>query len=215
MRVRPAVGVAVLVAAMLVAAQLLLPLIAERHVRGELERTGGVRSVSVSAFPAVQLLWGHADAVRVHLARASLGTGSDLADRLAGTRGVDSLDAAADDLALGPLDLRDLRLDKRGRRLHGEAVVTRAALAAALPVDVDLQPADAGGAALTLQATVGPVSVRARLSAIDGRLVIAPDGLLGGFAGLTVFEDPRITVTGVGARERPDGFTLTADGRLR
>jgi hypothetical protein len=47
----------------------------------------------------------------------------------------------------------------------------------------------AGGGQLVLQASAGPVNVRARLSARDGRLVIAPDGLLGGLAALTVFED--------------------------
>jgi hypothetical protein len=170
--------------------------------------------VDVSAFPVVQLLWGRADAVRVRVAGARLAASGDLADQLDRTRATDELDASVDELRLGPLVLRDLRLRKRGERLRGEASVTRADLAAASPVAVDLEPVESRDGVLVLQARAGPLTVRARLSASDGRLLIAPDGLLGGFASLTVFEDPRVRVEGVGARPRAGGFTLTADGRL-
>jgi hypothetical protein len=79
---------------------------------------------------------------------------------------------------------------------------------------VGLTPVAAGDGQLVLEAVAGPLSVRARLSARDGALVIAPDGLLGGFASLTVFSDRRVRVTGVGARSRADGFTVTATGAL-
>jgi hypothetical protein len=209
-RVAAAIGVLV---ALLVVAQLVLPSVAERRLRDELADRGSVRSVAVSSFPAVELLFERADRVEVRMGESRLGIG-DLGDQLERTRGVGELDARVDLLRLGPLLLRDLRLGKADGQLTGEAALTREDLANALPVDIGLEPVESGDGQLVLEATVGPVTARARLSARDGALVIAPDGLLGGFATLTVFEDPRVVVTGVGARPRPDGFTVTAEGHL-
>ena len=211
---RLAVGAAVFVVALLVLAQVALPPLAERSLRSELASTGRVVSVDVSALPAVKLLFHRADSVRVHLRQARLGVG-DLADRLDSTRDTGSLDARLDELDLGPLKLRDLSLRKSGARLDGEASVTVADLQSALPVDLGLTPVESGDGALVMEAALGPVTVRARLSTSDGALLIAPDGLLGGFASVTVFEDPRVRVEGVGARARSDGgFTVTASGVL-
>ena len=65
-----------------------------------------------------------------------------------------------------------------------------------------------------LEGAIGPISARARLTARDGALVVAPEGLLGGLGSLTLFKDSRVQVTEVGSTHRPDGFTLTASGRL-
>jgi LmeA-like phospholipid-binding len=210
---RLAIAAAVLLG-LLVVVQLVLPRLAEHYVRSEVRRNGGdVASVHVSAFPAIKLLWRHADTVRLHLRSARLGVG-DLAEELQRAAGVVRLDATIAQMDLGPLRLRDIELRKRGDRLDGAATVTREDLSAALPVAVGLTPVEADDGALVLRASVGPLSARARLSASDGALRIAPDGLLGGFASLTVFRDPRVAVTGVGARPATDGFTLTAEGRL-
>ncbi len=209
---RVAVLAAVLLA-LLIGAQIVLPRIAESRLRSRLARSGRVVSVHVSAFPAVKLLWHTADAVRVHLSRARLGAG-DLAPRLDSTRDADRVDAVVDELDLGPLKLRDLELRKTGSRLEGQASVTSKDLQAALPVDLGLRPVASGDGALVMQAAVGPVTIRARLSASDGALLIAPDGELGGFASVRVFDDPRVSVLGVGARSRAGGYTFTASGRL-
>jgi hypothetical protein len=205
-------AVTVLVA-LLGAAQLVLPRLAQDRVRDELRASGTVLSVRVSAFPAIKLLFDRADRVEVHVGEATAAPGR-LAELIDSTRRTRELDARADVLRIGPLVLRDLRLRKDGERLDGEAAVRQADLSAALPVEVGLRPVQSADGALVLEATAGPFAVRARLSASDGALVIAPDGLLGGFASLTVFSDPRVAVTAVGARARPDGFTLTARGRL-
>ena len=202
------------VIALLVLAQFVLPPLAERYVRSEVRKNGGVvDSVDVSAFPAVKLLWRHADRIALKLRSAKLGVG-DLADELERTKGVGRLDASIATMALGPLRLQDIALHKRGSRLVGEASVTTQALSDALPVDVGLKPVEADADGLVLEGSLGPVTARARLSASGGALKIAPDGLLGGLASLTVFDDPRVPVQSVGARERPDGFTLTATARL-
>lgn len=203
---------------LLVASQLALPRLAERDLRAELAPTGDVRDVEVDAFPAVTLLAERADAVRVRIGAAEAGTGR-LGDLLASTKRTDSLDARAATLRLGPLDLSDLQLTKRGGRLDGRATLTRAALVAALPPQVGFRPVASGDGQLVLEATAGlfgtQATVRARLLARDGALVVAPDGLLGGLASFTVFADPRIEMTGVGARESAGGYALTATGRLR
>lgn len=204
------IALAVLVVA-LVASQLLLPPLAERDLREELAATGAVRDVEVEAFPALTLLGDRADVVRVRVGAARSGTG-ELGDLLASTKRTERLDARADSLALGPLALRDLRLTKAGARLEGRALLVDAALPAAL----GFRPVPSDDGSLLLEGTGGLLGgVRARLSARDGALVVAPDGLLGGLASLTVFEDPRIEMTAVGARPAAGGYALTATGRLR
>jgi hypothetical protein len=198
---------------LLVVAQFVLPAIAERIVRGQLDDRGKVESVDISAFPAVKLIFHKADSVRVHMSSLELGAG-DIGEQIEDTRDAAEVDARIDSASLGPLQLHDLEFHKRGDDLAGEASVTTEDLQAALPFDLEVAPVASGDGALTMEVAFGPVAGRARLSALDGSLQIAPDGLLGGFAALTIFEDPRVVVTGVGARGLADGFTLTADGEL-
>lgn len=207
-----------LVVAALVGAQLALPRLAERRIAGDLRATGDVEHVRVHAFPAVKLLWKRADRVEVRMSKARASTGR-LVKLLAGTRGARELDARIAHLQVGPLLLRDLRLSKQAERLEGEASVATADLAAALPPQLAVRPLAAEDGQLVLEATAGlfglRAAFRARLSARDGALVIAPDGVLAGIGSLTVFRDPRMQVTGVGPRSRPDGFTLLAEARLQ
>ena len=58
----------------LVIAQLVLPGIAARQLRDRLSRSGTVEQVEVDAFPAIELLWGHADSVVVRLGRYRSGS---------------------------------------------------------------------------------------------------------------------------------------------
>ena len=206
--------IALAVAVLLVASQFALPRLASSRLRSELAPTGTVTAVEVHAFPALKLLFERADSVDVRMSDAKIGSG-DLADRLAETARTDSLDARAEVATLGPLKLRDVRLSKDGDALTGEASLTEADLAAALPVDLGLRPVSSADGALVMEADVGPVTVRARLSASDGALMIAPDGLLGGLASVRVFDDPRVRVLGVGAQSRADGFTVSASAELR
>src|SRR5213595_148133 len=100
-----AVVLAVLVL-LAVAAQLLLPGIAENRVRDRLAHDGRVESVHVSAFPAVKLLWGKADRVTVRMASVRMGTGR-LGHLLASTGDAGRVDATARELDVLSLRLRD------------------------------------------------------------------------------------------------------------
>jgi len=202
---------------LLAASQLVLPGLAERRIADDLRATGPVQDVEVRAFPALKLLAGNADRVEIRLGETRAGTGR-ISDLVADADGVAELDARIASLRLGSLLLRDVSLTKRGDRLDARAALTREALQAALPPGVGFRPVSAGDGQLLFEATAGlfgvRATVRARLSAQRGALVIAPEGLLSGIATLTVFRDPRIAVTGVGATELPDGYALTVQGRL-
>jgi hypothetical protein len=210
---RAALALLGLLVAALIGGQLALPRVAERRISHDLGKTGEVRRVSVEALPAFKLLFKRADRVEIDMAEARAGTGK-LAQLLRRTSGAREVDARVDLVRVGPLQLRGVALRKDHNRLSGEATLSDAALAAALPRQLALRPVEDSAGELVLEASAGLVTVRARLSARDGALVIAPEGLLGGLGSLTVFRDSRVHVSEVGSKLGADGFTLTASGRL-
>ena len=210
---RAALALLGLLVAALVGVQLVLPRVAERRISDGLAATGEVRRVSVKAVPAIKLLFRRADRVEIDMAEARARTGR-LAKLLRQTRGARELDARVDLVRVGPLQLRGVALHKERNRLSGEASLSNTDLAAALPRQLALRPVDDPAGRLVLEASAGVFTVRAQLSARDGALVIAPDGLLGGLGSLTIFRDSRVQVTDVGSRVGDGGFTVTAAGRL-
>jgi hypothetical protein len=218
MRRLAAMAVAGVVVLLLVVAQLVLPGIASQRLRDRLSRSGRVLEVRVSAFPAIQLLWHHADSVVVRMAtyRASPA-------RLPGTLDqagdVGSLRASAQTFQDGLLTLHAASLVKQGNRLTGRAVVAEADLRAAVPFLSSLTPVASAGGRLTLRGTATflglSATVDATVSAQDGKLVVAPDVPFGGLATVTVFSDPRIRVQGVSASPAPGGFAVRGTAVLR
>ncbi|HJZ62510.1 MAG TPA: hypothetical protein VKD47_10180, partial [Miltoncostaeaceae bacterium] len=138
-------GLAVLALGALGAAQLALPRIAEARIRDRLDTVGSVRAVHVSAFPAIKLLFGHADSVRISMDRASVGKitgGSKLFSQIGN---VGAVDARVDQLAVGPLVLQDARVEKRGGVLRATGVFPRTHLADGLMLAaVGVKPAPGG-----------------------------------------------------------------------
>ena len=203
---------------LLVVAQLALPRIAEHRLRDRLKHDGTVERVEIHAFPAIELLWHHADRVVVRMGRGQGGPGH-LADRLAESRNTEELDARVGELRVLTLRLHDARLTKHDDELRGQATVRDADLRAALPPGFDVRPVASGGGALVFEGTAElfgrRFSGQAVVGARDGRLLLVPNIPFGGFLSLTLFSDPRIEVLGVGARRDPSGFTLTARARLR
>ena len=88
-------------------------------------------SVQVHAFPAIELLWHHADRVLIRMRSYRSAAGS-LRSLLGDTSGVGSLDASATVVHSGLLTLRDATVRKRGERLTGTARVTEADLRTAI-----------------------------------------------------------------------------------
>lgn len=227
--------VVVVLVAVLIAAQLTLPGIAASRLRDSLQKHGVVESVSVSAFPAVMLLWHHADTVTVRMrtyhdvSRSGHGGsgGGDpptdqerLADFLASTGDTDSLDARVGFLRVGRLSLESVVLIKHGDQLTASAHASDADIRRALPGSLRLRAFAAGGGELFFTGAASLLGrhaqVRMRLLARNGALVIQPD--LGPFLpsvlSITVFKDPRVAVESVSARPVVGGFDLSARARL-
>jgi hypothetical protein len=213
-----AIATAGVVILMLVVAQLVLPGIAADRLRDRLSKSGNAISVQVHAFPAIKLLWNHADRVVVRMGRYQSGAGA-LGDLLSQTSDVGSLDASAQQLNSGRLTVRDAALRKRGNELVGTALVTEADLRRSIPILQSVVPVQSSNGRLTLRGTASLLGVSATVDATvstsDGNLVVAPDVPFGGFATVTVFSNPHVQVQSVDATPASGGFRVTATGRLR
>jgi LmeA-like phospholipid-binding len=206
-----------LVLLVLVVAQLLLPGIAAQELRDDLEQSGTVLEVKVSAFPAIKLLWHKADSVVVRMGRYRSGA-SHLGGTLGRAADADSLDASAQELDVGPLTLRNATLRKRASELTGSATVTQADLRSAVFFLDNVEPIASGNGRLTLRGTASFLGLRATVDATvaakDGDLVVAPDVPLGGIAAITLFDNPHVHVQSVSATNVPGGFTVSAHGTV-
>jgi hypothetical protein len=101
-----------LIALVVVAAQLFLPGIAERRAEHRLERGGGTATVSVSALPAMRLLFGDGDSLTVRGSglRVEPEQRGDTLDRV---DGFSKVSLRLDHLTAGPLDIGKFRLDRK------------------------------------------------------------------------------------------------------
>jgi hypothetical protein len=212
-----AIGAGATVLLVLALAQLFLPGIAAQQLRDRLSKNGRVLSVSVSAFPAIELLWHDADKVVVRMASYRSGTGH-LNSLLDEAGAVGSLAASATVLTDGLLTVHDATLVKHGDQLTGTARVTEADLRSAVPFIDDVVPVASSRGQLTLRGTgtfLGvSATVDANVSAQDGKLLVTPDVPFGGLATVTLFSDPHIQIQGVSASQAPGGFAVTAQARL-
>jgi hypothetical protein len=218
MRRLGALGVAALVVVLLVVAQLVLPGIAAQRLRDRLGRSGRVLEVQVSAFPAIELLWHHADSVLVRMASYRAAP-SDLPGTLDQTGVVGSLRVSAQIFQDGLLTLHDASLIKQGNQLAGSATVNESDLRVAAPFLQSVTPVASSDGRLTLRGTATllglSATVDATVSAQNGKLVVAPDVPFGGLATITLFSDPRIRVQGVSATPVPGGFAVRGSAVLR
>lgn len=212
------------IAALLVAlialavAQLVLPGVAAQRIRSRLSPYGSVRSVTVDAFPAIKLLWHHADAVHIELTSYRSGSG-EVGSLLGQLRGVGSLDVVADQLDIGLLRLRDATLSKRGQTLSAGARISEADLRAAVPFLDSVVPVASTPGTVTLRGALTVLGVTAGATATvqaqNGALIVSPNVPFGALATLTLFSDPHVTVQGVRAAPAPDGFRVSARAILR
>jgi hypothetical protein len=217
MRRLAALGVAGLVVVLLVTAQLILPGIAAHRLRERLSHSGRVLEVQVHAFPAVTLLWHHADSVTVRMASYRAAP-ANLPGTLDQAGSVGSLHASAQVFQDGLLTLQDASLVKRGNRLSASALVAEADLRSAVPFLTSVTPVASSTGGLTLRGTATllglSATVDATVSVTGGTLVIAPDLPFGGLATITVFADRRIRVQSVSASPAAGGFAVRGTATL-
>lgn len=213
-----ALGVVVVVLLVLVVAQLVLPGIAASRLRDELSKSGTVLSVKVSAFPAIELLWGQADRVVIRMADYQAGA-SRIGGELGRAANVGTLDISAQEVQSGLLTVRDARLRKQGNELIGTAVVRQADLRAAVPFLDNVEPVASSGGQLILRGTASLLGLKATVDAVvaarDGALVVTPAVPFGGIATITLLDDPHVRVQSVSAVAVPGGFELRAQARVQ
>jgi hypothetical protein len=198
-------------------AQIFLPKLAASRISSRLGKYGEVRSVHVSAWPAIELLWGDADSVTVHARSLNVDPGQT-GKLLWDARGLDELDLTAPSTREGPLPLHDVSFHKRGRKLHAQARVTNADVKAALPAGFDVQLLHSADGQVQVRASGGLFGVGASVDAVaqasDGKLVVQPRGFLVEALRLTLFSDPHVYIEAIGASRSGDGYVLSIDARL-
>jgi len=206
--------------ALLVLAQIFLPRIAVSRIRSRVGRYGTVESVSVTAWPALKLLWGSVDSVRVKAGSLALSP-AQAGKLLWEARGTGSMDVSAESVKVGPLQVSDASLRKRGGTLTAQAVASEADVKAALPAGFGVRLLRSEGGEVEVQATGGLFGVNASVNAVagasDGKLVAHPLGFLIEGLQLTLFSDPHVYVEGVGASissQQPLSYRLTMSARL-
>jgi hypothetical protein len=208
--VRVAVGALGALVLLLVLAQLLLPKLAAKRVSDRVARYGTVKHVSVSAWPAVQLLWGKADSVNVS-AGTLAATPAQIVSLLGEARHVDDMTVKADgaslDVASLPDGLRisDVHMGKRGPTIEASAVLTQQQLNEALPNGFHVEPVASGDGQVEVKASGGLFGVQASIGALvkpsEGRLIAEPQGFpFASLATVTLFSDPHLTVESVSVR---------------
>ena len=187
---------------MLVLAQLFLPTIAASRIRSRVEKYGTVKSITVQAWPAVELLWGKAESVNVKAGSLRLST-AQMAKLLGEARGVRSMLVSAESVKEGPLQMYDASLQKHGDALLGAAWTSRVDVETALGegFEVQLQPSGAGRVQMSVGGGLFGVkaSVQAVAEAQEGDIVVHPLGFLLEGLKLTLFAEPEVYVEGVGA----------------
>ena len=219
MRRLAVLGVVLLVIVVLGVAQLVLPGIAAQRIRSQLGRYGQVQSVSVSAFPAIELLWHHADSVSVRLQLVSVRAAPAWPGVSISSRTSARCTPSVARVTVGLLTVRDARLVKHGASLVATARVTDADLRGVLPVLRTVTPVASSDGQLILRGTADVLGARAlgRLLGAGlsgGALVVSPDVPFGGVATITAFSDPAVRVTSVSAAAVSGGFTVRATGTL-
>lgn len=202
-------------------AQLILPRIAASAISSKVGRYGKVDSVNVSAFPAIEILWGHIGSVHVHARNLSLSP-AQAAALIWEARGTSSLQVQADSVDVGSLALTDARLRKQGKALSAQGVASEAAVRRALPPGVSVRLLRSQDGQVEVQATGSLFGVSASVNAVaaasEGRLVAHPLGFLIEAVQLELFSDEHVYVDGVGASvhgEDPLSYELAMQATLR
>ena len=195
--------------------QLILPSIAARVIRDSIAGGEGVQ-VSVSATPAVKLLFGSADRVTVRMQRLQSAQSND-ASLIAQAGAAHDLDASIGELRTNGLLLSNVSLRKRGSEMSATATVNRSVVAAMLPLNLRLaaQPGTADGIVATgsFQLLGATSTVNAVVAAVGGRIVLSPDlPALGRLVNLTIFSAPAFWFDSVTSSGIGDSYVIRVSG---
>jgi hypothetical protein len=212
-------GFTVSIVVLLILSQVLLPGIAANNIRASLHTDGGSPTVSVTAFPAVMLLFGHADTITVHVHELRASGRGSLVGLLGRMANVARLDATVDKMYAIGLELDDVSLHKRGSQVLASATVTRRAIEDVLPANIRLLGTAAGEKALRLTARAvvfgRSMSATALLQVSNGALEISPAIPVLDLLHVTVFSDPQIAMDAIRMETHGERYTFYARGYFR
>jgi hypothetical protein len=202
---RIAVGLLGAIVLVLVLAQVFLPAIAASRVHSRVGKYGTVKSVTVKAWPAIKLLWGHADSVRVTAGSLTMSP-AQTAKLLVQARGIESMNLTAENVEEGPLRLQDASFQKHGDALVAQASTTQADVGEALGTlgkGIEVQLLSSHDGQVEVSASGGLFGVKASIDAVasaqEGKLVVRPLGFLLEGLQLTLLDNPHVHVEGVSA----------------
>jgi hypothetical protein len=209
---------------LLVLAQLLGPVIAARVIRTKVGRYGTVHSVSVSAWPAIELAWRHADSVTVSAGRLRVSP-AQLGSLLEESSGTDRVRVSAEVVELEGLRLTSATFVKHGSALWTRGTISAADIARALPAGVQIALISSSGGQVEVRASGGLFGLSASLDAVayaqNGALVASPTAFSLSGLRITLYDDRAVYIEGVHARELSPGrggearYELSMWGRLR
>jgi hypothetical protein len=212
-----------------VLAQVFLPGFVAKRVSERVARYGTVKSVSVSAFPAIELLWGKADSARLTAGTLSVPS-SQLASLLWEAHGITDLTMSANTATLtaipnlsNGITVSDLRTEKRGAAIRTSATLTQQQLNEALPSGFHVEPIASENGAVEARASGGLFGIQASITALvkplEGRLVAEPQGFpFASIGTVTLFSDAHLKVQSVGVRvlrSQPLTYSLSMSATLQ
>jgi hypothetical protein len=188
--VRFTIRVVLVLVLLAVASQFAVPAIAEHHVAGRLTEGGGTADVSLSAFPAIRLLFGDGDRIEVRGRDLHLPTSSEEAANLDQLDHYSHVDVRLRDSRIGPVAARNLVIRRDGSfpyrvRATGETSLAQLADVGAsklgLLEGVALRAATREALGARARQSI-PVHLHMRLTDKEGRLVVS--GGSGSIAGV-------------------------------
>lgn len=199
--------------------QLVLPSVAERVARGELDDDRA--QVDIRALPAWKLVLGQVDELRVATPTLSVSPG-DLTDLLHRARKVDRGEIEIGVLRIDgvPIAIRDVTAQLDGGHVEAAARIRISDLAAQLPAGATVVPAPPhpdGQPRLTASLeilgtkTEVPIVVRAR----DGRLEASGDAGITSAIRVPLFDNDALRIDGLQGRVDGDVMTVRVEATLR
>ncbi len=201
----------------LAASQAFLPGIVAGRLKANLTPFASDVSISVQAAPAVELLFGQADDVNLHIGTLHAHQRASITALLHQIRSTTNADASVTQLVTRTgVHIENLSLRKRGARLVGSAAITPGEIASALPRGISLGAVSAGTRALSVSASMHvlghTISASAVLEAQGGKIVLVPNIPL--LPAITVFSDPQVAIDSLHFSATDGAYVFSAQGHL-